>query len=150
MRQQKVLMRLGEKDWPAYTRGDEWFNTTEIRRWLDDQEWDTLHQIEQQTGVTLIQLLRDESDSMSMVYLRVMLWLARRLAGVTESYEDFKPNPLRFGVDVVEVQVDPADVDPPEAASLDFAVRNLSATPSTTSTPRSPGTTTSRRGKSAG
>jgi hypothetical protein len=143
-------MRLGEKDWPAYTRGDEWFNTSEIRRWLDEQEWDTLHQIEQQTGVTLIQLLRDESDSMSMVYLRVMLWLARRLAGVAESYEDFKPNPLRFGVDVVEVQVDPADVDPPEAASPDSAVKNPSATPSTTSTPRSPATTTSRRGKSAG
>jgi hypothetical protein len=146
----EIRVRLGDKDRPEYERGDEWFPADLLLSNLDDLAWDDIDQVEQEYGQP-ISMVRVGT----VRHLRLMMWVARRRAGIVEPFARFKPVVQRFEYDgpVEGGDADPPDPSDPSGSAADTPSSSPPAGPpprrSGTSTRRSPGSTTSRRGKSA-
>lgn len=109
----KVRLRLAEQDWKRFDRGDEWFTVDGQLAELDDMTWDELDAIERDTDVSVYRLVEIERRAVTVRYLRVLAWLARRFAGIAEPYDGFKPNVRRLEMRIGEDEPKASDVDPP-------------------------------------
>jgi hypothetical protein len=148
----EIRVRLGKNDRTQHARGDEWFPVDLVLSNLDDTPWDDIDEIEQEYGQPISALRLGTAR-----HLRVMVWLARRRSGIVEAFSGFKPHVYSLEYDGA-VEADDADPPGPSDPSASVsAADTLSDSPaiverprrSGTSTRRSPGSTTSRRGKSA-
>lgn len=142
-----IQVRLGEPDRDTHERGHEWY-VYDTDHGLDDLPWDVLDEIEQEIG-PLVRV-----DRTSVRGLRLMMWVARRMAGVRESFASFKPHVFAYQYEAVfdaDGGGGAGDADPP-AGSADTqrgsAQTSQSAGRSTTSTQRSRGSSASRQRKS--
>lgn len=134
----KVRFRLAEKDWPTYQRGDEWFTVDLLLSELDDMSWDDLDAFEREIGTSAYLLVESERRSATARYLRVAAWLARRFAGITEPYAEFKPNVRLMEWHVVEG----GDADPPVGTPSDLSTESPSEPSFSTGIPPSPESST--------
>lgn len=142
----KIHLRAEESRWGSMERGDEWFTIDAALRDLDDLPLQEIVAIEAALDPMSAHLIVVEGLRMTFQYKRSMLWIARRLAGISESYADFHPGLL------VAVRVDgnkAADADPPVRSPRDSAATSQPRKHSSAPTRRSPANTTSRPKKSA-
>ena len=102
---------MGDADRERYG-GPEWVEF-DIDRLLD-MPASELHELEAAMDVTIAEIvaLRDRRSAQA---LRAQVWIARRMAGVEESFTDFDPAPLRFKAvtDLPGTQDDPGKDEAP-------------------------------------
>lgn len=151
----KVWVRLHPDDQPDYERGGEWVETGWPLRdgvpvmWpvgIDDLPWDDHVAIRRELGREWTELQPGGMD-----WVRLCIWMARRRAGITEPFADFKPRPYGFQVDQEgdESEAAAGDADPPARSPSTSAAASRSKKRSSASTRGSRGSTTSRPRKSA-
>lgn len=116
-------IRLAESDWPKYERGDEWFTLELIPESLTKLPADIVEEFEETTNQGLITFYRRLSQE-RLSSARQALWLARRLGGVIEPYDQFHPDVM--GADAEEL---PAETKFREKAERDKARGNGVAAP---------------------
>ena len=88
----RLGITLGPADQDRYKRGTEKFVFDETD--LTKVECQVLEGIEEEMDCSLVDLLDQAEIRRSMKDLRRVIWIARRLAGVTEPYTEFTPNVL--------------------------------------------------------
>lgn len=86
----RLGITLGPADQGKYERGTEQFLFDEAL--LTQVDCGFLEAIEDELDTSLVDLLSQAEIRRSVKDLRRVLWIARRLAGITEPYTEFTPN----------------------------------------------------------
>ena len=86
----RLGITLGPADQGKYERGTEQFIFDEAM--LAEVDCEFLESVEEELDTSLVDLLSQAEIRRSVKDLRRVTWIARRLAGITESYTEFTPN----------------------------------------------------------